>query len=84
MSQVGPSASLFRGLCQRFREFPQRPPLPQCGRGRGGGDRGPGEIPYVSRDDRRGATRRKTDPWWDAIRPDPRFHDLVRRAGFPE
>jgi hypothetical protein len=26
----------------------------------------------------------KTDPWWDALRPDPRFQELVRRVGFPE
>jgi len=26
----------------------------------------------------------QTDPWWHALRPDPRFQELVRRVGFPE
>jgi hypothetical protein len=26
----------------------------------------------------------QTDPWWDALYPDPRYQELVRRVGFPE
>lgn len=26
----------------------------------------------------------QTDPWWDTLRPDPRFQELVRGVGFPE
>jgi len=26
----------------------------------------------------------KSDPWWDPLRDDPRFQDLVRRMNFPE